>query len=72
MDPQSDVDRLHCKRAEGGRGLKVVEEVVELDTASLGFYLEQTGEVLLKVVMRDGLFTDSVGANRKIHEIMKR
>ena len=48
MHPQSDVDRLYWKRAEGGRGLKSVEEVVELEKASLGYYLGQTEETLLK------------------------
>ena len=48
MHPQSDVDRLYWKRAEGGRGLKSVEEVVELEKASLGYYLEQIEEVYLR------------------------
>ena len=50
MHPQSDVDRLYWKRAEGGRGLKSVEEVIELEKASLGHYLEQTEDVLMKEV----------------------
>ena len=71
MHPQLDVDRLYWKRAEGGRGLKSVEEVVELEKASLGYYLEQTEEVLLKKVVRDGLFTESVEPKRKKREITK-
>ena len=50
MHPQSDVYRLYWKRAEGGRGLKSVE----LEKASLGHYLGQTEETLLKEVVRDG------------------
>ena len=72
MHPQWDVDRLYWKRTEGGRGLQSVEEVVELEKASLGYYLEQTEEVLLKEVVRDGLFTESVEPNRKKQEIMKK
>ena len=72
MHPQSDVDHLYWKRAEGGRGLKSVEEVVELEKASLGYYLGQTEETLLKEVVRDGLFTESVEPKRKKQEIMKR
>ena len=72
MYPQSDVDRLYWKRAEGGRGLKSVEEVVELEKASIGYYLGQTEETLLKEVVRDGLFTESVEPKRKKREIMKR
>ena len=72
MHPQSDVDRLYWRRAEGGRGLKSVEEVVELEKASLGFYVEQTKEILLKEVMRDGLFTESVEPKRKKQEIVKK
>ena len=66
------MDRLYWKRAEGGRGLKSVEEVVELEKASLGYYLEQTEEVLLKEVVRDGLFTESVEPKSKKQEITKK
>ena len=45
--------------------LKSVEEVVELEKASLGYYLGQTEETLLKEVVRDGLFTESVEPKRK-------
>ena len=72
MHPQFDVDRLYWKRAEGGRGLKSVEEVVELEKASLSYYLGQTEETLLKEVVRDGLFTESVEPKRKKQEIIKR
>ena len=72
MHPQSDVDRLYWKRAEGGRELKSVEEVVELEKTSLGYYLEQTEEVLLKEVVRDGLFAESVEPKRKKQEIIKK
>ena len=72
MHRQSDVDRLYWKRAEGGRGLKSVEEVVELEKASLGYYLGRTEETLLKEMVRDVLFTESVEPKRKKQEIMKR
>ena len=72
MHPQSDVDRLYWKRAQGGQMLQSVEEVVELEKASLGYYLEQTEDVLLNEVVRDGLFTESVEPKRKEQEIMKK
>ena len=49
---------------EGG-GLQSVEDVAELEKASLGYYLEQTEEVLLKEVVRDGFLTESVEPKRK-------
>ena len=46
IHPQSDVDCLCCKRAEGGRGLKSVEEGIELEKTILGFYLAEAGRSL--------------------------
>ena len=40
-------------RAEGVQGLKSVEEVEELEKLSLGYYLEQPEEALVKEVVRD-------------------
>ena len=48
MHPQTDVDRLYWKRAEGGKGLQTVEETVHLGEISLGFYLKDKEEILLK------------------------
>ena len=48
MYPQSDVDRLYWKRAGGGRGLKSVEEVVELEKASLAITWNRQRKLYLK------------------------
>ena len=53
MHPQGDVDRLYMKRVAGGRGLQSVEETVELEEASLAFYLETKEEKLLREVSRE-------------------
>ena len=53
MHPQGDVDRLYMKRVAGGRGLQSVEETVELEEASLAFYLETKEEELLREVSRE-------------------
>jgi hypothetical protein len=38
--PRNDVDRLYnWKRVEGGRGFQSVEDVVEIEKCSLGYYL---------------------------------
>ena len=37
MHPQTDVDRLYWKRAEGGKGFQSAEETVHLEEISLGF-----------------------------------
>ena len=59
MHPQSDVDRLYCKRTEGGRGLQSIEQVVEIEKASMGLYLHQAEEFMLKEIVQEGFFSDS-------------
>ena len=59
------MDRLYWKSADGGWRLKSDEDVVELEKTRLGFYLEETEEVLLKEVVKDELFTESVESKRK-------
>ena len=72
MHPRSDVDRLYLKRAEEGRRRKSIEEVVQLEKTNLAYYLEQTEEVLLKDVVRDGILTESVEPKRKKQDVMKK
>ena len=55
MHPQADVDRLNWKRAEGWRELQSVEETVHLEEFSLGFYLKEKEEGLLKEVIKEGI-----------------
>ena len=50
LHPKSDVDRLYIKRKEGGRGLMSVELCVKEEENSLGFYVANSGENLIKGV----------------------
>ena len=50
LHPKSDVDRLYIKRKEGGRGLMSVELCVREEENSLGFYVANSGENLIKGV----------------------
>ena len=61
MHPQADVhvDRLYWKRAERGKGLQSVEETVHLEDISLGFYLKDKEEILLKEVIKEGIIKES-------------
>ena len=59
MYPQADVDRLYWKRAEGGKGLQSVEETVHLEEISMGFYLKNKEEILLKEVVKEGIIKES-------------
>ena len=47
----SDINRLYVKRAEGGRGLKNIEDMHECRTISLLEHLEKAGDThgLLKL-----------------------
>ena len=72
MHPQSDVDWLYWKRNEGGRGLQSIEEVVEIERASLGFYLHQADEFMLKEIVQEGLFRDSTDPVDKKRELVDK
>ena len=50
LHPKSDVDRLYMKRKEGGRGLIGVERCVREEENSLGFYVANSGENLIRGV----------------------
>ena len=50
LHPKSDVHRLYIKRKEGGRGLKSVECCVRDEENSLGFYVANSEENLIKGV----------------------
>ena len=56
--PRDDVDRLCWKKVEGRRGLQSVEDVVEIEKCSLGHYLTETEEELLKQVKKENIFKD--------------
>ena len=50
LHPKSDVERLYVKRKEGGKGLMSVESCVREEENSLGFYVANSEEKLIKVV----------------------
>ena len=72
MHPQSDVDWLYWKRNEGGRGLQSIKDVVEIEKASLGFYLHQADEFMLKEIVQEGLFRDSTDPVDKKRELVDK
>ena len=50
LHPKSDVDRLYVKRKEGGRGLISVERWIREEENSLGFYVANSEENLIRGV----------------------
>ncbi|XP_047475423.1 uncharacterized protein LOC125029527 [Penaeus chinensis] len=56
--PQSDIDRLYIPRKEGGRGLLSIVECVENEEHSLSLYVDQSEEMLLKLVKSEGILPE--------------
>ena len=52
LHPKSDVDRLCVKRKEGGRGLISVEQCIREEENSLGFYVANSEENLIRGVSK--------------------
>ena len=50
LHPNNDVDRLYVKRKEGGRGLISVEQCIREEENSLGFYVANSEENLIRGV----------------------
>eukprot|EP00795_Rhopilema_esculentum_P013890 gene13890-biopygen3805 len=59
MLPQGDVDRTYLKRKKGGRGLISVEECVMLEKTSLGFYINESEEMLLQEVVNEDIMSEN-------------
>ena len=55
LHPQADVDRLYCKRADGGRGLISIEDCVEIEVNSLYSYVPRSKEPFLKAVKEENM-----------------
>ena len=51
LHPKSDVDILYVKRKEGGRGLISVERCIREEQNSLGFYVANSEENLIREVL---------------------
>ena len=54
MHPKSDVDRLYMRRKEGGCGLISVEQCVKGEENSLGFYVANSEDLLIRGVCASG------------------
>ena len=50
LHPKSDIDRLSVKRKERGRGLISVEQCIRREENSLGFYVANSEENLIRGV----------------------
>ena len=50
LHPKSDIDRLYVKRKEGGRCLISVEQCIREEENSLGFYVANSDENLIRGV----------------------
>ena len=48
LQPKRDADRLYVKRKEGGRGLIIVERCIREEENSLGFYVANSEENLIR------------------------
>ena len=48
LHPNSDIDRLYMKRKEGGRSLISVERCIREEENSLGFYVANSEENLIR------------------------
>ena len=48
LHPKSDIDRLYMKRKEGGRSLISVERRIREEENSLGFYVANSEESLIR------------------------
>ena len=51
LHPKSDVDRMYVKRKEGGRSLISVEQCIREEEYSLGFYVANSEENLIRGVL---------------------
>lgn len=64
---QPDVIRLYIFRSNGGRGIIIVKDCVEMETESLKKYVESSNERTLNGVKGEGI----VGGRKTKKEIIK-
>ena len=64
---QPDVIRLYISRSNGGRGIIIVKDCVEMETESLKKYIESSNERILNGVKGEGI----VGGRKTKKEIIK-
>ena len=63
--PQADIDRLHLRRADGGRGLISIEDCVRIEQESLLRYIEQSKEKLILAVGKEEVLKTGTGEENK-------
>ena len=65
------MDRLYWKRSEGGRGLQSISDTVRLEVSSLGFYLKDSKEVLLKEVIKEKMYLECTDPKKRKEELIQ-
>ena len=65
MHPQADIDRLYCKRKEGGRGLISIEDCITIEENSLGYYINTRQEQLLNEVCKENIIKERQSPEEK-------
>ena len=53
--PKSDVDRLYISRRKGGRGLMNCEDVIRSEENNLGWYLQNSEDIILQTAKNAGV-----------------
>ena len=78
LHPKSDVDRLYIKKKEGGRGLIGVELCDREEENSLGFYVDNSGEILMRgcavagTIWMEGIITFHRGFKKQKEQELKQ
>ena len=72
LHPRSNVDRLYIPRGEGGRGLRSVEDTVNLAKLRLQEYVEMSDERLVSAAKGADEATNWEAAVESKHEFKKR
>ena len=57
--PKSSIERLYMKRKDGGRGLLNIHDTVDLEKASLGYYVSKSTEEMLQLASRREVVGDN-------------
>ena len=70
QNPKADVDRLYLQGCEGEKGLKGLEDYVQVEVHRLEKYLSTLKEKILKEVSRSRIIENNkyVGSKEEIHK----
>ena len=58
LHPRANVDRLYLPRSEGGKGLLSIEDCVNIEKRSLGQYVKNSEDELLRTAWEENLITE--------------